>query len=1174
MRIAILAMAACAFAIGLATADNANASIRKPTHIEAQGLGPALVQLAQSRGLQVLYLSNIVRDLRTHGADGDSTAEEAFNQLLMGTGLTYRYLDENTVTIVPLNAPALPAGAGVSLKKSDGDEVDLANTATGSSAQYVLAQAIPVPAQQLIATQAESQPLQEIIVTGSRIAAPNEVSTSPIQVVTAKEIQVYGKTDVTDLINLFPQNFTNDLGQDLGNGTSGLTTAGGVATADLRGLGPGRTLVLVDGRRLGVGSPNTAIAQPAPDLDQIPVGLVDRVEVVTGGASAAYGSDAIAGVVNFIMKRDFQGFQVDGQYGENLHDNHDGFMQGLASQFGVTPPTGLTQDGRNKTFDMLMGTNFADGAGNVTAYLSYRHADPVPSSDRDYGACTVFPTFAANGTVNGLECGGSSNSNWFNPATGPNAGTVYGVHGSSFVPWGSVATTPPAEFNSQPYIYLTREDDRYNAAFMAHDDISDYFKPYSELFFMDDQTHQQVAAAALFKDANPLDPTGAGDYYINCSNPLLSAQEQSILCTPAQIAADTAHPGSASAQVEIGRRNVEGGPRETEFEHINYRAVFGAKGDFADAWSYDAYGQYFYTSFYDSNEKYLNFQAITNALQVTGTAAHPVCISGSLGCVPYNIFADGGVTQQQLAYLYELGTADGTSTERTLHADVTGKLGQYGMTSPLATDGLGVNVGFEHRNDHVYLLPDAAEESGLLSGFGSAVAPIDNSISVAEEFIELRAPLVQDKPGAKELLFDTGYRLSDYTTVGEQSTYKFEVQFAPIADYRLRASYDKAIRAPSIAEAFTPPIVGITSVGYDPCAPPIQYTLIQCERTGVTPAQYNSGSIPQGVAAQLSEQTSGNPALKPEQGTTYTLGVNFAPSQIPHLTGSIDYYHIQIKDEIGVYPYTIILSNCADTGNPIYCSQIVRQPTTGSLTGNTSAGGGYVIQENYNLGTALNSGIDVQLDYHLGLPPGFGRVSFNVSGVYLLHNESQPYPGAHTYDCAGLFGETCQTVNPRWHHLFRTTWDTPWNVSTSLTWRFIGPTTEDNNSSDPSLQNATYGGFDYATGRIPGFNYLDLEATWNVNKILQLRAGGNNILDKDPPLINVYAVSGGSASTYSVYDLFGRQLFLAFTAKFLSARTRACANAATPDRRDVLHLRWNRRYPRFSSVGLWSFPAR
>jgi iron complex outermembrane recepter protein len=168
----------------------------------------------------------------------------------------------------------------------------------------------------------------------------------------------------------------------------------------------------------------------------------------------------------------------------------------------------------------------------------------------------------------------------------------------------------------------------------------------------------------------------------------------------------------------------------------------------------------------------------------------------------------------------------------------------------------------------------------------------------------------------------------------------------------------------------------------------------------------------------------------------------------------------------------------------------------------------------------------------MDLPPGLGGVSFNLSGVYLLHNESEPYPGAHTYDCAGLFGATCQTVNPRWHHLFRTTWDTTWNVSASLTWRFIGPTSEDNNTADPTLKNATYGGYDYATGRIPGYNYLDLEATWNVNKILQLRAGANNILDKDPPLINAYAVAGGAASTYSVYDIFGRQIFAAFTAKF------------------------------------------
>jgi outer membrane receptor protein involved in Fe transport len=1135
LRLTVVAAVVCHSVVGAAAPDNAGTPSRKLTHIAAQELGPALKQLAQSRGLQVLYLSTTVRDVQTRGANGDITANEAFDQLLDGTGLTYRYLDDNTVTIVPRDSVATD-GPGASLRAPVGGALSADLRAeqgkTASSDNISLAQAARNSSQPSNSGTADSAALQDIIVTGSRIAAPNEVSTSPIEVISAKSIEVSGKSDITDVINQLPQIFTNDLGQDLGNGTSGLSAAGGVATADLRGLGPGRTLVLIDGRRLGVGSPNTAIAQPAPDLDQIPAGLVDHVEVVTGGASAAYGSDAIAGVINFIMKRDFQGFQVGGQVNEYWHDNDDTFMQGLVRQSGDTPPTGTARDGRTRTFDVLIGQDIADGEGNVTAYLSYRHADPVQSSQRDYGACQLDPMQNSRNDVIGIACGGSSNSNLFMPVTGPNSGTAYSVLGHSFVPWGTVATTPPAIYNGQGDISLTREDNRYNAAIMAHEEISHSFQPYAEFFFMQDKTRQQAAPAALFQNANPLDPTGAGNYDINCSNPLLSTQQQAILCTPAQIATDKANPGSGIAEVNIGRRNIEGGARYTDFEHTNYRAVLGTKGEFADAWSYDAYGQYFYTAFFDSNQKYLNFQSIANALLVTGSPAHPACIGPSPGCVPYNIFSYGGVTQQQLDYLYEAGTAEGASTLRTLHADITGKLGEYDLKSPLATEGLGLNLGFEDRNDHESLQPDAAEESGLLSGFGSAVAPIDNSIAVTEEFIELRAPLVQDKIFAKELLFDAGYRRSDYSTIGVANTYKFEVQYSPIEDYRIRASYDRAIRAPSVAEAFTPPIVGITTVAPDPCAPPITYTLLQCERTGVTASQYNNGSIPQGTAAQLSEETSGNPRLKPEQADTYTLGVNFAPSAIPHLSGSVDYYHIQIKDEIGVIPYLLLLSNCADTGNPMYCSQIVRQPTTGSLNGNTIAGGGYVIQKNYNLGTALNSGVDVQLNYNLALGRGLGDLVFGLNGTYLLHDETTPLPGSATYDCAGLFGYTCETVNPRWRHLLRTTWETPWHVSTSLTWRYIGAVSQDNNSADPTLHFSTFNGYDYVNARIPGFNYVDLETTWNVNRNVQIRAGANNLLDKDPPLVNTDIVAGGTANTYSTYDLFGRQLFLAFSAKF------------------------------------------
>jgi iron complex outermembrane recepter protein len=1010
---------------------------------------------------------------------------------------------------------------------------------------------------------APTAPLEEVVVTGTRIAAPNAVSTSPIQVISSESIATTGKTDISDMIMQLPQNFNNGIGQDLGNGTSGLTTAGGVATADLRGLGPNRTLVLVDGRRLGQGSPYTAIQSPAPDLDQIPAGLVDRVEVVTGGASAAYGSDAIAGVINFIMKKNFQGFQVEGQLNTNWHSNQNTYMQNLVAGFGATPATGTAWDGHQRTFDVLMGTNFEDGKGNVTAYFSYRHADPVLSSQRDFGGCQLNPVTDASNNVTSLACGGSSNSNWFQPLTGPNANTIYSVHGAGFIVQGAgVATTPPSSFNSQPYIYMTREDDRYNAAFLAHEELFEALQPYAEFYFMDDRTHQEVAPSALFKDSNPLDPFGTGNYPVNCDNPLLSGSQASILCSPAQLAYVAANPGQACiyqtdpttglasspncADVRIGRRNVEGGGRSSDYEHENFRAVLGTRGDFGDSWSYDAYGQYFYTTFFNSQQNYLSFQGIDNALQVTGTAAQPVCISGGV-CVPYNIFSDGGVTAAQTQYLNLLGTGQGTSTLRTLHAEITGQLGKYGLKSPWATDGLAINLGYEHRNDHEFFRPDAAEQSGLLSGFGAAAVPIDNSVSVSELFVELRAPLLRDVPGAHDLLFDTGYRRSDYSTSGVTNTYKFEVQYAPIADYRLRLSYDKAIRAPSVVELFNPQAVVTLALGNDPCAPtftasgaiqaPAAYSLAQCQRMGVTTAQYGNGgttnTVPQGTGSQLSGLQGGNPNLHPEEAETYTIGVNFAPSQLRNFTGSLDYYHIALTGVVGTIPANVIFSQCANTGDPFYCSQVFRNPVTGGLnTIGSPAGGGYVFQASVNTGAALVSGLDLQLYYKQDLPEGWGHLAFELNGAYLQHVETTPVPGGATYDCVGLFGATCQTVNPHWRHILRTTWVTPINVSLAATWRYMGAVSQDNNSSDPTLHLATFGGLDLVNGRIPSYGYLDLAASWRLHDTLTVRAGINNALDKDPPLLSSIIVPGGQANTNDVYDMFGRQLFLSFTAKF------------------------------------------
>jgi outer membrane receptor protein involved in Fe transport len=570
-------------------------------------------------------------------------------------------------------------------------------------------------------------------------------------------------------------------------------------------------------------------------------------------------------------------------------------------------------------------------------------------------------------------------------------------------------------------------------------------------------------------------------------------------------------------------------------------------------WSYDAYAQYYYTDFHTANNSYLNFTAIDQALLAKLDAnGNPVCLSGGR-CVPWNIFSDGGVTQDQLNFLYLAGTGYGSTTLRTLHGEVSGQLANYGLKLPTATEGLAVNVGYEHRNENVSFTPDAGLASGQLSGFGSAAVGIDNSVSVDEAWLEARVPLVQDRRGIKDLVFDTAYRASDYSSTGRVGTYKFETQYAPTDSLRLRASYQHAVRSPSIVELYNGDLVGLIQLGDDPCSSPDNKTpatasLEQCLRTvpaneqAAFTARYGNGSttnnIPKAVLGQLSQLQGGNPHLDNETGKSITVGFNLTPQFLPGFTGSVDYYKVTIDDEVGVISPNVALNSCLDTGDPLYCQLVVRQHTTGGLTGTTIDGGGYIIQRNLNLGGAEVSGVDLQTQYHLRMSDAAGSLVFGLNGAYLLTQKTTPLPGAHTYDCAGLYGSTCQTVNPIWHHILRTTWASPWKWDFALTWRFIDSVKLDNNDSEPSLQGAEHhsdtGAPQYKAfgARFPSFSYFDLAAMWNLNEEMQFRLGINNILDKDPPLTTFEVVAGGAANTYSTYDAMGRQVFASFTTKF------------------------------------------
>ncbi len=976
----------------------------------------------------------------------------------------------------------------------------------------------------LSATQAAAQAaagnseVSEIVVTGSRIPQPNMTSISPVQVVSSQEVLLGGRPQTIDILNQLPQ-VTQVSGVDLGPTSDALSGPGGVATVDLRGLGPQRTLVLVDGRRLGLGDPNTGNPNPAPDINQIPSQLIDRVEVLTGGASATYGSDAVAGVVNFVMKHNFEGVQMDANWGVYQHNQHNDTMQKIERASGNAVPDSKW-DGKSQDLSLIFGVNAPDGKGNVTGYFTYAHQNPVKQSERDYSACQL--KVSAAGVP---SCTGSSNSNIFYAADG--SGGTFAVKGTGFVDYGSTTTSPPAVFNANPYEYLLQDNTRYTAGFFANYKLNDAVELYSNFGFMDSVSNVNVGPSALFQGSGV---TPSGGFLVNCNNPFLSASEQAGLqCSAADIAA------GATKDLYIGRRNVEGGPRNSYYDHTNYRVVVGGRGTIVGPWKYDVYGSYYTTTLAASVENFLSLKGIQDALLVGGTAANPVCLSGTAGCVPYNIFRDGGVTPAAAAALTELGTSRGTTTERIVEATVTGDLGDYGVKSPWSHDAVGVALGLTQRRDHLQFSPDAAQESGDLSGFGGAAVRINSSLRASEAYAEVRIPVIQDMAFAKEVLLEGGYRYSDYSTGIQAKTWKIGGEWSPIDDIRFRGSYNKALRAPNILELYTPQSVTNTSdVSEDPCAANAlaPASPAACARTGVSAAQY--GKIPQCPANQCAVLTGGNTLLAPETAKTFTVGFTTRPHWVPGLTASLDYYHIDQKNTIGALPLDIILQRCLTTGNPTFCSQVVRNPVNGTIFGTSAAAGGYINGTNVNVGAGLNEGLDVQGAYVLPLGDWgwdkIGRLAFDLNGSYLLKNTSVPLPGDPEYDCAGLFGPNCTSMFPKWRSTAHVAWTTPWvNATISMAWRYVGEVKYENDTNEPSIGKGTTNAFSHV---LSAQNYFDLSGLWHVNDKVTFRAGVNNIFDKQPPILANAIVGGALPNTYTTYDLLGRRLFVGITANF------------------------------------------
>ena len=954
---------------------------------------------------------------------------------------------------------------------------------------------------------AQDAAVQEVVVTGSRIPQANLTAVSPVTSVSSAEIKLEGTTRVEDLLNNLPQVFASQ-GSTVSNGSNG------TATVDLRGLGDNRTLVLIDGKRVVPGDPGA----PAVDLNFIPAQLIDRVEVDTGGASAVYGSDAVSGVVNFIMKKNFTGVQLDAQYSFYQHDNDDGFLQGLNKAHNFAYPSGGITDGYQTSVSAIMGVNAPDGKGNLTAYATYRSARAVLEADRDYTACTLAETGST------FACGGSSTASpprLFLVAGAPGA---TGTNGASYTTVGTGAGTTLRNYNGAtdafnygPYNYLQRPDTRYTAGAYGHYEISPKADVYTSLMFMDDDSTAQIAPGGIFYGTS---------FNVPCNNPYLTATEISTFCGGSTSAA-------TSFTLRPGKRNVEGGGRQSDFRHTDYRLQVGVKGDLDKAWSYDGYVQYATDIEQQSTQNYFSTSRIQTALS-------PALCAATTGCVLYNLFQGGGstVTPAQLAYIQVPGETGGSTIEQTANFTLTGKLGEYGIKSPWADDGVGVALGTEYRREFISEFADAEQEAGDLSGSGGAILPISGAFDVYELFAEARVPLVNNKPFAYAANIDLAYRFSDYSTAGVTDTYAVQGDYSPIRDIRFRGSFQRAVRSPNILELFSPQTVGLANY-VDPCGPAKTYTLAQCENTGITAAEYGSAGIVGSSANQNNTLGGGNPNLKPEVADTYSGGFVLEPQFLPGLNLSVDYFNIYVADVIsaGAATPAEALSECATTGSSFYCG-LIHRDSSGSL-GLTNAG--YITGTAVNAGSLQTDGVDITIGYRFPLSRlgfgNFGSLSIDSTTTWLdgLRTESIPGSG-EKYNCAGYYGESCGTPNPHWRSKTRVTWSTPWyGMQLSGQWRYFGDAHVDLLNGSPQLNGDLAANGAIPDAKLPAQNYFDLTASIKIKDNYTFRVGVENIFDKQPPVVGADECPTGACNgnVYSqVYDSLGRYIFVGITATY------------------------------------------
>ena len=863
---------------------------------------------------------------------------------------------------------------------------------------------------------AEPTASADIVVTGTLIRNPNLVASAPVTVVGQEEIRLKQSNVAEEVLRSIP-GVVPSIGSNVNNGN------GGSSFVNLRGIGSNRNLVLLDGTRI---VPADLVGRV--DLNNIPLALVDRVDVLTGGASSTYGADAVGGVVNFITRSDFAGVEL-------------------------TASEQITERGDGNIFrtDLTIGANFDDGRGNAVFSLGYQEADEVFfGADRPKSELTLesFDEFFVAGQ-------GSS-------TTTPSRFDIGGGRGPQQVsPDGTTLLPYYQAFNFNPFNVFQTPFKRYNMFAAGHYDISDGFTVYGRGLYSNNTVDTVIAPSGVF----------ASTVTVPLSNPFLTAAQRDYFCANADF--DPATPGNqtiTAAQCAAGataltegaagfqeftvglrRRTPEVGPRVSSYNSQVFDFKAGVRGDITNSIGFDAFVARGESTNTQSIQGYVLLSRVRDALQATNPLT---CLSGNAGCVPLNVFGpDGSITPEMADYISD----DSTSTNRTRLSQARGVInGDAGFSSPFADNPVSFALGGEYRKYKASQISDVlAKTAGELGGAGGAAPDIRGGFSVYEGFAEVIAPLVSDRPFFNSLTVEAGIRRSHYTVdaPGEPTfkttTWKVAGSWEPIADLKIRGNYQRAVRAPNIGELFSPVNTGLTNLGTDPCsgASPLANAELRaiCLAQGAPAAQI--GFIEDPTAGQANATGGGNLLLQPEKATTWTIGAVLTPSFFRGFTATIDYYNIKVTDAVSSPTPGDAIAACfganpaappAGASTSPACTIIGRNPVTGALDGPPDTTTGLFLASS-NLGEIFTDGVDLTMNYRTNLGQLLGapaKINLSFGGNYTHSSKFQASPTAINRECVGYYSPNCGSIQPKFSFNQRSTLSLG-RVDLSLLWRYI-----------------------------------------------------------------------------------------------------------------------------------------